>query len=260
VIPLDVWIGCKTPEHLFLNVHVSLQYGVDPNQVVQAMYNLTDTPAQIYACVQDVVSLEVANPRGAYRKGKDAMVAKIQDSLEKFLRPNGWMVHKVLIQNFFIQDKGVSEATKYLAQQQHVRQSTIHSAETEKVQVVKAAEGAKERMRLEGEGTGRQFAAVVSGLKQDLANDDEHPSPDDVSDILLITQYYGTMKAMAKGNSKHTVFMTHGIGAVAEAGQFLCKSGRDTLTSTPVQEVMASSKPAEGRGIIASIFGRGTGT
>eukprot|EP00450_Noctiluca_scintillans_P033244 CAMPEP_0194547350 /NCGR_PEP_ID=MMETSP0253-20130528/92027_1 /TAXON_ID=2966 /ORGANISM="Noctiluca scintillans" /LENGTH=324 /DNA_ID=CAMNT_0039394549 /DNA_START=110 /DNA_END=1084 /DNA_ORIENTATION=+ len=260
VIPLDVMIPCKTPNDLLLKVHVNLQYSVDPDQVQQALYNLDNTEAQITSCVMHVVSQEVSDPFGTYSEGKDAMTTKIQETLESFLTPNGWKVHKVLIMNFFIADKGVGDATKFLAQQQHVRQAAIHSADAEKIQVVKAAEGAKERMRLQGEGTGRQFSAVVGGLRQDLAEDMEHPSPDDVSDILLISQYYSTMKAMAAGNSNHTVFMTHGIGAVAEAGEFLCKSGRGrALTRAPGQEFMAPSTPTENRGFIASLLGRGTG-
>merc|ERR1711879_1096747 len=77
---------------------------------------------------------------------------------------------------------------------------------------IKAAEAAADAKCLQGTGIARQRGAIVDGLRESL-----ELSPDRVSELLLITQYFDTVKEISQGKAT-TVFVPGG------------KSGNDIST------------------------------
>jgi len=74
--------------------------------------------------------------------------------------------------------------------------------------VIKAAEADAESKFLQGQGIARQRAAIIDGLKQSLGAAEAEITPERVSELLLITQYFDTLEKMANGNAT-TVFLPH---------------------------------------------------
>merc|ERR1712087_898013 len=95
------------------------------------------------------------------------------------------------------------------------------AAEAEKIKVVKQAEAAADAAQLQGEGIARQRAAIIGGLRDSITHGTQETlSTEKVSELLLITQYFETLRDIAATSKAQTVFLSHSAGAVADvAGQ-----------------------------------------
>jgi len=90
------------------------------------------------------------------------------------------------------------------------RDAAIMAAEAEKIRVVKKAEADCEAARLQGEGIAKQREAIVDGLKRSVTSGtDEQLSSDKVSELLLITQYFETLKEIGANSKSNSVFIPH---------------------------------------------------
>lgn len=92
-------------------------------------------------------------------------------------------------------------------------------AEAEKILQIKRAEGEAESKYLSGMGIARQRQAIVDGLRDSvLGFSDKVPgtSTKDVMDMILVTQYFDTMKDIGAASKTSTVFIPHGPGAVRD--------------------------------------------
>ena len=93
-------------------------------------------------------------------------------------------------------------------------------AEAEKILQIKRAEGDAESKYLAGLGVARQRQAIVDGLRDSvLAFSENVPgtTSKDIMDIMvLITQYFDTMKEIGASSKSNAVFIPHGPGAVQD--------------------------------------------
>merc|ERR1739845_245459 len=98
-----------------------------------------------------------------------------------------------------------------------LRDASIMAAEAEKIKVVKAAEAAADAAQLQGEGIARQRRAIIDGLRDSITHGtEENLSTQKVSELLLITQYFETLRDIGNASKSSTVFLPHGAGAVAD--------------------------------------------
>merc|ERR1712179_470370 len=82
---------------------------------------------------------------------------------------------------------------------------------------VKAAEAAADAAQLQGEGIARQRRAIIEGLRDSITHGtNEQLSTDKVSELLLITQYFETLRDIAANSKAQTVFLPHSAGAVTD--------------------------------------------
>ena len=100
--------------------------------------------------------------------------------------------------------------------------ATFDKAEAEKILQVKKAEGEAEAKYLQGTGIARQRQAITEGLRESIlqfSNNVPGTSSKDVMDLVLITQYFDTMKEIGSGSKNTTVFLPHGPGHVGDITQ-----------------------------------------
>lgn len=100
-----------------------------------------------------------------------------------------------------------------------LRVAANEKAEAEKILLIKRAEGDAESKYLAGLGIARQRQAIVDGLRDSvLAFSTNVPgtSSKDVMDMILVTQYFDTMKEIGASSKANSVFIPHGPGAVRE--------------------------------------------
>jgi regulator of protease activity HflC (stomatin/prohibitin superfamily) len=99
------------------------------------------------------------------------------------------------------------------------RLAANEKAEADKIIQIKHAEGDAESKYLAGLGIARQRQAIVDGLRDSvLAFSEGVPgtSARDVMDMVLITQYFDTMKEIGAQSKSSSVFIPHGPGAVKD--------------------------------------------
>jgi regulator of protease activity HflC (stomatin/prohibitin superfamily) len=100
-----------------------------------------------------------------------------------------------------------------------MRLAANEKAEAEKIIQIKRAEGEAESKYLAGLGIARQRQAIVDGLRDSvLGFSDNVPgtSAKDVLDMVLITQYFDTMKEIGASSKSSAVFIPHGPGSVRD--------------------------------------------
>merc|ERR1712060_836077 len=128
----------------------------------------------------------------------------------------GFPIHKALVTEL-TPDASVQQSMNEINKQKRLRDASIMAAEAEKIKVVKSAEAAADAAQLQGEGIARQRRAIIDGLRDSITHgSNETLSTEKVSELLLVTQYFETLRDIAATSSAQTVFIPHSAGAVAD--------------------------------------------
>ena len=96
---------------------------------------------------------------------------------------------------------------------QRLRVAAVEQAEADKIRVVKAAEAEAESKALSGAGIAKQRQAIVDGLRESVSGFQEKVSDvssQEVMDLVMLTQYYDTLKDVGSGANSNTILIPHG--------------------------------------------------
>jgi regulator of protease activity HflC (stomatin/prohibitin superfamily) len=191
-------------------VKVSVQQQVIPEQAESAIYKLANVGAQIDSYVSDVVRSCV--PKMALDEAfeeKDKISSAVNDALTKSMHEYGFQIIKALVTELK-PSQDVMNSMNEINKQKRLRDAAMMASEAEKIRVVKKAEADCEAARLQGEGIAKQREAIVDGLKRSVTSGtDEQLSSDKVSELLLITQYFETLKEIGANSKSNSVFIPH---------------------------------------------------
>ncbi|KNA14361.1 hypothetical protein SOVF_108050 [Spinacia oleracea] len=208
----DVKCETKTKWHLYSTVPLS-------DKASDAFYKLTNTRAQIQAYVFDVIRATVPklNLDDDFEQKNDIAKA-VEDELEKAMSAYGYEIVQTLIVDIE-PDKHVKHAMNEINAAARLRLAANEKVEAEKIIQIKRAEGEAESKYLSGLGIARQRQAIVDGLKDSVlgfSGNVPGTSAKDVMDMVLVTQYFDTMKDIGASSKSSTVFIPHGPGAVRD--------------------------------------------
>merc|ERR1712050_538464 len=207
----------KTKDNVFVNVVVAVQQSVIPDLAVSAMYKLSNVPAQIDSYVSDVVRSQLPKMTldEAFEK-KDDISDACLEQLSKNMKEFGFQIHKALVTELQ-PDAEVAQSMNEINKQKRLRDAALMAAEAEKIKIVKQAEAAADAQALQGQGIARQRAAIIEGLKDSITQGTgESLTSDKVSELLLITQYFETLRDIGATNKTSCVFVPHGVGGVTD--------------------------------------------
>merc|ERR1712014_566689 len=114
-------------------------------------------------------------------------------------------------------DASVVASMNEINKQKRLRDAALMAAEAEKIRAVKAAEAQADAAQLQGEGIARQRRAIIDGLRDSITHDTQETlSTQKISELLLITQYFETLRDIAANTKASTVFLPHSAGAVSD--------------------------------------------
>ncbi len=208
----DVQVETKTQDNVFVQIPVSIQYKVMPDAVESAFYKLSDPVKQIESMVYNVVLGHVPKMKLDDTFLNQADIASdLRDNLDASMKEYGYSIVKVLISDI-VPDPKVKAAMNDINAAQREREATVSRAETNKLLLVKQAEAKAESKRLQGEGIANQRKAIISGLKdsvEDFAKAVQGSTPQDVMQLVLMTQYFDTLKDIAANDHTNTVLVPH---------------------------------------------------
>ncbi|KAI4329610.1 hypothetical protein MLD38_027978 [Melastoma candidum] len=220
---LDVKCETKTKDNVFVNVVASIQYRALSEKASDAFYKLSNTKGQIQAYVFDVIRASVPrlNLDDAFEQKNDIAKA-VEDELEKAMSTYGYEIVQTLIVDIE-PDEHVKRAMNEINAAARMRLAATEKAEAEKILQIKRAEGEAESKYLAGLGIARQRQAIVDGLRDSVLGFSENvpgTTAKDVMDMVLVTQYFDTMKEIGASSKSSAVFIPHGPGAIRDvAGQ-----------------------------------------
>ncbi|XP_073116680.1 hypersensitive-induced response protein 1 isoform X1 [Elaeis guineensis] len=214
---LDIRCETKTKDNVFVTVVASIQYKAMSDKAVDAFYKLSNKKEQIQSYVFDVIRASVPklNLDDVFEQKND-IAKSVEDELEKAMSTYGYKIVQTLIVDIE-PDVHVKRAMNEINAAARMRVAANEKAEAEKILQIKRAEGDAESKYLAGLGMARQRQAIVDGLRDSvLAFSGNVPgtTAKDVLDMILVTQYFDTMKEIGAHSKSSAVFIPHGPGAV----------------------------------------------
>ncbi|PPS17328.1 hypothetical protein GOBAR_AA03239 [Gossypium barbadense] len=235
---LDVRCETKTKDNVFVNVVASIQYRALAEKANDAFYKLSNPRTQIQAYVFDGLTnsylialisffnllpnvIRASVPKldldDAFEQKNDIAKA-VEDELEKAMSAYGYEIVQTLIVDIE-PDEHVKRAMNEINAAARMRVAANEKAEAEKIIQIKRAEGEAESKYLSGVGIARQRQAIVDGLRDSVLGFSVNvpgTTAKDVLDMVLITQYFDTMKEIGAASKSSSVFIPHGPGAVRD--------------------------------------------
>nr|CAD1833912.1 unnamed protein product [Ananas comosus var. bracteatus] len=207
---LDVRCETKTKDNVFVTVVASVQYRALADKASDAFYRLSNTREQIQSYVFDVIrsSVPKLNIDDAFEQ-KNEIAKAVEEELEKAMSMYGYEIVQTLIVDIE-PDQQVKRAMNEINAAARLRLAANEKAEAEKILQIKRAEGDAESKYLAGLGIARQRQAIVDGLRDSvLAFSDNVPgtSAKDVMDMILVTQYFDTMREIGASSKSNSVFI-----------------------------------------------------
>jgi len=210
---LDVQVETKTKDNVFLHVKVSVQYQVEAENVFDAYYRLSEPQAQITTYVYDVVRSSVPKILlDDVFEQKEEIAQAVKEELAKSMEGYGFRILQALITDID-PDERVKAAMNEINTAERLRIAAGDKAEAEKIMIVKAAEAEAESKYLSGVGISRQRLAIIEGLRESVVGFTDNvdgASTKDVMDLVLVTQYFDTLKDIGAHKTSATVFVPLG--------------------------------------------------
>lgn len=114
-----------------------------------------------------------------------------------------------------------------------------YKGDAEKVLLVKKAEAEAESKYLGGVGVARQRQAITDGLRENIlefSNKVGGTSAKEVMDLIMITQYFDTIRDLGNTSNNTTIFIPHGPGHVRDIGEQI-RNGMMEAASAQVNNI-----------------------
>ncbi|XWS48071.1 hypothetical protein CRYUN_Cryun13aG0041000 [Craigia yunnanensis] len=222
---LDVRCETKTKDNVFVNVVASTQYQALADKASDAFYKLTNTRTRIQAYVFDVITASVPklNLDGVFEQ-KTEIAKAVEEELEKAMSAHGYEIIQTLIVDIE-PDEHVKPAMNEINAAARLRRAANEKAEGEKILQIKRAEGEAVSKYLSGLGIARQRQAIVDGLRDSVLGFSVNvtgTTANDVMNMVLVTQYFDTVKEIGAASKSSAVFIPHGPGAVRDVATQIC--------------------------------------
>lgn len=216
---LDVQVETKTKDNVFVFVIVSVQYFVPAEKAVDAFYKLQNPQEQITAYVFDTVRARVpAVNLDQLFEMKDDIATAVKAELDTVMDDFGYAIVKALVTDINPDEK-VKVSMNEINAAQRLREAAIQQAEADKIRVVKAAEGEAESKALQGQGIANQRKAIIEGLKESVENFSSAVNgvnSQDVMNLVMMTQYFDTIKELGLSGKNSTILIPHGPGGMTD--------------------------------------------
>ncbi|MGH6876889.1 MAG: SPFH domain-containing protein [Rhizomicrobium sp.] len=225
---LPVEVETKTLDNVFVKLFVAVQYRVIEGKEADSYYKLQNHVDQIKSYVLDVVRAQVPkmNLDEVFEK-KDEVGASVKSELDVSMKVYGFEIPNALVTDVNPADN-VKAAMNEIQTQQRLQVAAAAKGEANKILVVKNAEADAESKRLQGEGIAKQRRAIVDGLRESIAAFTDQiggVSAAEVLKLVLMTQYFDTMKEIGVSSGSKVILMPHTPGGMADIAEQL----RDTI-------------------------------
>jgi regulator of protease activity HflC (stomatin/prohibitin superfamily) len=217
----------KTKDNVFVTIPISVQNRVRPERVYDAYYKLSDPVAQIKSYVEQVILGHVPGMTlDEVFASQSSIAAAVKQELDADMAAFGYEIVNVLVTDI-VPDAKVKSAMNDINAAQREQVAATARGEADKILVVKKAEAEAESKALQGQGIANQRKAIVEGLQNSIEQFQkavEGATPKDVMQLVLVTQYFDTLKAIGESDKTNTLFLAHSPGSVKEVSDQILES------------------------------------
>jgi regulator of protease activity HflC (stomatin/prohibitin superfamily) len=222
VTQLNIQAETKTEDNVFVHMIVSVQYFVIEEKVFDAFYKLSDPEKQINSYVFDVIRARVPKIKldDLFEK-KDEIALAVKEELNETMNSFGFQILNALVTDIEPTAK-VKDAMNEINAAQRLRVAASEKGEADRILKVKAAQAEAEAKALQGKGIADQRKAIIEGLKdsvEDFKNVVSEASSQDVMNLVLMTQYFDTLKEIGQTSSTKTIYLPHTPAGMTEISE-----------------------------------------
>ncbi len=217
----------KTKDNVFVTIPISVQNRVREEKAYDAFYKLANPVAQIQSYVEQVILGHVPSMTlDEVFASQSSIAATVKKELDVDMAEFGYEIVNVLVTDI-IPDSKVKAAMNDINAAQRDQVAANARGEAEKILVVKKAEAEAESKALQGQGTANQRRAIIEGLQNSIGEFQKvvsGTSASEVMQLVLVTQYFDTLRAIGELNKTNTLFLSHSPAAVKDVSQQILES------------------------------------
>ncbi|MGA2047410.1 MAG: SPFH domain-containing protein [Terracidiphilus sp.] len=224
---ISLTMETKTKDNVFVTIPISVQNRVRPEKVYDAYYKLSDPVAQIKSYVEQVILGHVPSMTlDEVFASQSSIAAAVKQELDADMAGYGYEIVNVLVTDI-VPDEKVKSAMNDINAAQREQVAANARGEAEKILVVKKAEAEAESKALQGQGIANQRKAIIEGLQASVEQFQkavEGATSKEVMQLVLVTQYFDTLKSIGESNKTSTLFLAHSPSAVREVSDQILQS------------------------------------
>jgi regulator of protease activity HflC (stomatin/prohibitin superfamily) len=217
----------KTKDNVFVTIPISVQNRVRPEKVYDAYYKLADPTAQIKSYVEQVILGHVPGMTlDEVFASQSSIAAAVKQELDADMSGFGYEIVNVLVTDI-VPDAKVKSAMNDINAAQREQVAANARGEAEKILVVKKAEAEAESKALQGQGIANQRKAIIEGLQVSIEQFQkvvDGASAKEVMQLVMVTQYFDTLKSIGESDRTNTLFLAHSPGVVKDLSDQILQS------------------------------------
>jgi regulator of protease activity HflC (stomatin/prohibitin superfamily) len=217
----------KTKDNVFVTIPISVQNRVRPEKAFDAFYKLSNPAEQIQSYVEQVILGHVPGMTlDEVFASQSGIAAAVKQELDADMAGFGYEIVNVLVTDI-VPDAKVKSAMNDINAAQREQVAANARGEAEKILVVKRAEAEAESKALQGQGIANQRKAIIEGLQGSIEQFQKvigGASTSEVMQLVLVTQYFDTIKSIGESDKTNTLFLAHSPGTVKDISDEVLRS------------------------------------
>src|ERR1700726_89996 len=224
---ISLTMETKTKDNVFVTIPISVQNRVRPEKVFDAYYRLSNPAEQIQSYVEQVILGHVPGMTlDEVFASQSGIAAAVKQELDADMAGFGYEIVNLLVTDI-VPDPKVKSAMNDINAAQREQVAANARGEAEKILVVKKAEAEAESKALQGQGIANQRKAIIEGLQASIEQFQkvvEGASAREVMQLVMVTQYFDTLKSIGESDRTNTLFLAHSPAAVKEVSDQILQS------------------------------------
>jgi regulator of protease activity HflC (stomatin/prohibitin superfamily) len=212
-------VETKTRDNVFVQIPVSVQYQVLDDKIADAFYRLSAPQKQIESFVFNSILGHVPKLTldETFEQQSGISIA-VKTELDATMSGFGFNILNALVTDIIPDDK-VKAAMNDINAAQRAQVAAQARGEAEKILKVKQAEAEAESKALQGAGIARERQAIIDGLSASIEHFQKGvpgASAEEVMALVLLTQYFDTLRDIGTRGGTNTLFLPNSPGAASE--------------------------------------------
>ena len=240
-------VETKTKDNVFVQIPVSVQFQVLDDKIYDAFYRLSSPQKQIESFVFNSILGHV--PKLTLDETFDQMSGisiAVKEELDATMSGFGFNILTALVTDI-IPDAKVKTAMNDINAAQRSQVAAMARGEAEKILKVKQAEAEAESKALQGKGIAAERQAIIDGLSASIEHFQQGvpgATSEDVMALVLLTQYFDTLRDIGTRGGTNTLFLPNNPGAAADFQTQILAGLRSGIRHDPPAVPPAPAKPA----------------
>ena len=209
-------VETKTHDNVFVQIPVSVQYQILDDKIFDAFYKLSAPQKQIESFVFNSILGHVPKLSldETFEQQSGISIA-VKTELDSTMSGFGFNILNALVTDI-IPDTKVKDAMNDINAAQRAQVAAQARGEADKILKVKQAEAEAESKALQGKGIAAERQAIIDGLRASIENFRESvpgSTAEDVMALVLLTQYFDTLRDIGTKGGSSTIFLPNNPGA-----------------------------------------------